>query len=172
MLAQVSLPKGPISTSFWVLGYLGKPARSMTGCGAGPTGSCPGQGRSQQLRRWKMRPSPQLRLQPLQPDQGPSTQSTAGDSTPGLRSRLMQEQDAQGDPSGQSIAQPSSSEPSWQFGSRSQRCSAGRHSPLPQVSWPGEQRVLEAGKPGKAVAGTVKGPPADTHNARTEKKAT
>lgn len=38
-------------------------------------------------RRWKVRPRPQLRLQPLQPDQGASTQSTAGDGCLGVRGR-------------------------------------------------------------------------------------
>lgn len=66
----------------------------------------PGRGGLRSSRRWKMRPRPQLRLQSLQPDQGANTQST----------------------------QLSSSEPSWQFSCRSQRCSRGRHSPLPQLS--------------------------------------
>lgn len=93
----------------------------------------PGRGGLSSSRCWKTRPRPQLRLQSLQPVQGANTQSTAGDSTPGLSRRLKQEQ-AQDCASGQHVPQSSSSEPSWQFTRRSQRCSRGRHSPLPHLS--------------------------------------
>lgn len=128
----------------------------------------PGRGGRSSSWRWKVRPRPQLRLQLLQTDQGPSTQSTAGAWGPGLRGAH-----AGGGPQGYPcpgwhIPQPSSSEPSWQSGCRSQRRSADRHSPLPQLSWLGKQRALEAGSPGRAVVGTMKGTVLAAHKAGRE----
>lgn len=117
----------------------------------------PGRGGRSRSRRWKARPGPQVRLQLLQPDQGASPQSTAGGRGHGTQRGHMQERGPQRCPLARHIPQPSSSEPSWQSGRRSQRRSAGRHSPLPQLSWLGEQGAREASSPGRAVVGTVKG---------------
>jgi hypothetical protein len=48
----------------------------------------PGSGGRSSSRRWKVRPRPQLWLQPLQPDQGASTQFTAGDRWAGAQRGL------------------------------------------------------------------------------------
>lgn len=130
----------------------------------------PGRGGHSSSRRWKARPKPQLRLQLLQPDQGASPQSTAGGWVGRVQRGLMQEQGPQQCPLAWHIPQPSSSEPSWQSRCLSQRRSAGRHSPLPQLSWLGEQRAREASSPGRAVVGTVKGTVLAVHGGEAERK--
>lgn len=139
--------------------------RSRSG-GQLPPGS---KGRSSS-RRWKVMPRPQLRLQGLQPDQGASLQSTAGgqvgQAQRGLTPGWGPEECL---PAGHT-PQPSSSEPSWQSGRRSQRSSGARHSPLPQVSCLGEQRARGEGSPGKAVVGTVKGTVLAAHEQEERRK--
>lgn len=144
-------------------GYLGRPARSRAGCGAGPAGSCPragavaaapGAGRRGPGHSYGCSCSSQTRAPGHSLLRGRVGQVQRGaHAGAGLPRGAPQSGPGPTPP----LPQPSSSEPSWQSGCRSQRRSAGRHSPLPQVSWLGEQRPLEAGSPGKAVVGTVKG---------------
>lgn len=148
-------------------GYLGRPARSKAGCGAGPAGSCPragaaaaapGAGRRGPGRSYGCSCSSQTRAPGHSLLRGRVSRVQRGAHAGAGPPRGAPPPQARPSPGpAPPLPQPSSSEPSWQLGCRSQRRSAGRHSPLPQVSWLGEQRPLEAGSPGEAVVGTVKG---------------